>query len=254
MRKPVGMPILGAVLGAVLGVIAILVLQQGAIILPGRLVVFGILGVAISAGSLALTVAYRRPAVIVIQSLAILAVAFALTGIPGLSGHGALTGPCTVTATSSFPSSGDPGKTSVAEPFDIDPTGTLDWSAAFPIPYPTWTGTVGLDVAGFSVPVGTYTFDNTKNESGRSGNEDVRRQLQYIGDSTGLTLTGVYHVFASVTSGKDVCASDVYVRIRPHNLFSGPILGGLWTSAAIVGLIFGVYIAQVRRSRRDADA
>jgi hypothetical protein len=254
MRKPVGMPILGAVLGAVLGVIAILMLQQGAIILPGRLVVFGILGVAVSAGSLALTVVYRRAAVVVIQSLAILAVAFALTGIPALSGRGALTGPCTVTASSSFPDTGDPEKTSVANPFDIAPTGTLDWNAAFPVPYPTWSGTVGLDLAGFAVPVGTYTFDNAKNEFGRAGSEDVRRDLQYIEDSSGLTLTGVYHVFASVRSGSDVCAADMYVRIRPHNLVSGPILGGLWTSAAIVGLIFGVYIAQVRRSRKDADS
>jgi hypothetical protein len=238
----------------VLGVIAILILQQGAVILPGRLVVFGILGVAISASSLALTVVYRRAAVIVIQSLALLSVAFALTGFPGLSGDGAITGPCTVTASSSSPGSADPGKTSVAAPFDIDPTGTLDWSAAFPIPYASWTGTVGLDLGGFAVPMGAYTFDNVKNETGRAGHQDVRHDLQYLEDSSGLTLTGVYHVFASVRSGGDVCAADMYLRIRPHNLVSGPILGGLWTSAAIVGLIFGVYISQVRRSRRDADS
>jgi hypothetical protein len=248
-----GKPVLGAVLGAVIGVIAVLILQQGAVVLPTRLVVFGILGIATSAGSLLLTVAYRRPAVVAIHSIAVLAVAFALTGIPAMTARGDLSGPCTVSAVSSLWDAGSPADTSVRDPFDIAPAGTLDWRIAFPEPYETWSGTVGVDIAGFRVPVRTQGFDNTARETFREGSEDVPSRIREIEDISGLTVTGVYHVFASAETPGGACKADMYVRIAATSLFSGPILQGLWTCAAIVALIFAAYILQVRRAPADGD-
>ncbi len=253
MQRFRGKPALGAVLGAVTGVIAVLVLQQGAIVLPTRLVVFGILGITTSAGSLLLTVEYRRVAVLTIHSIALLSVAFALTGIPAMAARGDLSGPCTVSAVSSFPDDGSPARTSVSDPFDIDPVGTLDWRVAFPEPYETWSGTLGMDIAGFAIPVWTQGFDNTAKETSREGREDVRSDMHEVEEISGLTLTGVYHVFASVEAPGGSCRADVYVRIAPASLFSGSILQGLWTCAAIVALIFAAYIVQVRRAPADAD-
>jgi hypothetical protein len=247
-----GKPVLGAVLGAVVGVIAVLILQQGAVVLPTRLVAFGILGVATSAGSLLLTVAYRRAAVVAIHSIAVLAVAFALTGIPEMTARGDLSGPCTVSAVSSFPDDGSPAATSVRDPFDIAPGGTLDWRVAFPEPYKAWSGTVGTDIAGFSIPVWTQGFDNIARETSREGSEDVRNDIREVEEISGLTLTGVYHVFASVEVPGAACKADMYVRIAPTSLFSGPILQGLWTCVAIVALIFAAYIVQLRRAPADA--
>jgi hypothetical protein len=249
-----GKPVLGAVLGVVSGVIAVLILQQGAVVLPTRLVVFGVLGITTSAGSLLLTVAYRRVAVVAIQAIAVLSVAFALTGIPAMTARGDLSGPCTVAAVSSFPDAGSPADTSVRDPFDVAPAGTLDWRVAFPEPYATWSGTVGTDIAGFAIPVWTQGFDNTALETSREGSEDVRSDIREVEDISGLTLTGVYHVFASVEAPGGACKADMYLRIAPTGLFSGPILQGLWTAAAIVALIFAAYIVQVRRAPADADA
>lgn len=254
MQQSRGKPVLGAVLGAVLGVIAVLILQQGAVVLPTRLVVFGILGVATSAGSLLLTVAYRRPAVIAIHSLAVLAVAFALTGVPAMTARGDLSGPCTVSAVSSFPDDGSPAASSATDPFDIDPDGTLDWRVAFPEPYETWSGTIGTDIAGFRVPVWTQRLDNTLLETSREGTRDVASDLREVEEISGLTLTGVYHVFASVKAPGGACKADVYVRIAPNSIFSGPILQGLWTCAAIAALIFAAYIVQVRRAPAETES
>jgi hypothetical protein len=258
MQQSRGKPVLGAVLGAVLGVIAVLILQQGAVVLPTRLVVFGILGVATSAGSLLLTVAYRRVAVVAIHSIAVLSVAFALTGIPAMTARGDLSGPCTVSAVSSLGDAGNPADTSVRDPFDIAPAGTLDWRVALPEPYATWSGTVGTDIAGFAIPVWTQGFDNIALETSREGSEDVRSDIREVEDISGLTLTGVYHVFASVEAPggapDGACRADMYVRIAPTSLFSGPILQGLWTCAAIAALIFAAYIVQVRRAPADADS
>jgi hypothetical protein len=243
-----GKPVLGAVLGAVIGVIAVLILQQGAVVLPTRLVVFGVLGVATSAGSLLLTVAYRRGAVAAIHSIAVLAVAFALTGIPAMTARGDVSGPCTVSALSSVPDDGNPADTSVRDPLEIDPVGTLDWRVAFPEPYATWSGAIGVDIAGFWVPVWTQGFSNTARETSREGSEDVRSVIRDVEEISGLTLTGVYHVFASVEAPDGACKADMYVRIAPTSLFSGPILQGLWTCAAIVALIFAAYVIQIRKA------
>ena len=254
MQQSRGKPVLGAVLGAVLGVIAVLILQQGAVVLPTRLVVFGILGIAMSGGSLLLTVAYRRRLVVAIHSLAALMVVFALTGIPAMTARGDFSGPCTVSATSSFPDDGNPAGTSARDPFDIDPTGTLDWRVALPEPYATWSGTIGTTIAGFRVPVWTQSFDNTGLEASREGSEDVTADLREVEDISGLTLTGVYEVYAHVDVPGGACEADMYVRISPTNLFSGPILQGLWTCAAILALIVAAYVIQVRRAPADAES
>jgi acyl dehydratase len=46
----------------------------------------------------------------------------------------------------------------------------------------------------------------------------------------------------------------MYVRISPASLFSGPILQGLWTCAAIVALIVAAYVIQMRRGPADAES
>ncbi len=254
MPRPVGKPILGAAIGAASGAIAVLILQQGGIVPPTRLVLFGILGVAASAGSLLLTVTFRRPAPIVVQGACVAAVAFALTGIPAMSHHGNLSEPCEATATSSLPDTASPADTSVSDPFDLDSEGTLDYRVTVPGGLSDWSYSASLDVGGFPLVIWADHFPDETFGPVYEGTQDIGEDVQTIEDITGLRITGVYHVTGWVAGDEGRCDVDAYVRLKPPNLFSGAILVGLWAAAAFAALIAGVYGAQMAQLRRGARA
>jgi len=257
MPKSPGKPVLGAILGAALGAIAVAILQQGAVLLPTRLVVFGTLGLTASVGSLLLTVTYRSRAVVAVQSVAALSLAFALTGIPAMFDAGNLDGGCTASAQSGASDPVTPADTSVLRPLTIDPNGTLLWRAGTPAVFSDWSYSIRVDIAGF--PIEAWSDAGSLGTVGPSweGSEDLSERLGELEDVSGLALTGVYHVWGSIRGDEGGCDADVYFRIAPDNLFAGPILVGLWTAAAITLLVFSVYLIQIRKApgidaRRDS--
>ncbi len=253
MQKSAGKPVVGAVLGAAVGILAILILQQGAVLFPTRLVVFSILGAGASLGSLVLTRSFRSTAVVCVQSVAAALVAFSLTGISALDATGDLTGDCTVTAATASSGVVTPGDTSLRHPFAIDTAGTLEWRAATPVWYPKWSGTIGLEVGGFEVPMWNQRMENPWGDVGRGDTEDVAALMHEAEQLSGLTVSGVYHVFASISADEGACTANAYVAIPPPSLFSGPVLEGLWTALAIAVLIFAAYVVQLRAPARSRE-
>jgi hypothetical protein len=249
MPKSAGKPVLGSLLGATLGGIAVAILQQGAILLPTRLVVFGILGLGASVGSLVLTSALRRRAVVIVQSVVALSLAFALTGIPAMSDEGGVDGGCTASARAGDSDRVTPEDTSALEPFTIDTEDTLLWRAATPTTFRDWYYSIRVDVAGF--PIEAWSDAEPRGPIGPSweGSEDLSERLGELEDMSGLRPTGIYHVWGTVRGDEGECDAELYFRVTPDNLLDGPILVGLWTAAAIALLVLGVYFTQVRRER-----
>lgn len=251
MPKSPGKPVLGAVLGAALGAIVLAILQQGAVVLPTRLISFGTLGLCAGVGSLLLTVTYRSRTVVAVQSAAVLFLAFALTGIPTMSDAGSIEGGCTASAQLSGASIVTPADTSVFRPFAAHSDDILAWQAGTPAPFSDWAYSIRFDIAGFPIEV----WSDTEDEEGAigpswEGVEDLSLRIGELEDISGLTITGVYHLWGSVRGDEGACDIEVYVRIPPDHLFDGPILVGLWTAASIALLIFTVYAKQVRGARR----
>jgi hypothetical protein len=249
MQQSSGKPILGSLLGATLAGITVAILQQGAVLLPTRLVVFGLLGIGASVGSLVLTTAVRSRAVLAAQSVAALSLAFALTGIPAMSDSGGIDGGCTASASTGSSDPVTPADTSVVRPLAIDTEDTVVWQASTPAVFHDWYYAIRIDVAGF--PIAAWSDADSGGAIGPSwdGNEDLTERLGELEDVSGLTVTGVYHLWGSIRGDEGACDAEVYVRITPDHLFDGPILVGLWTAAAIALLVFSVYLTQVRGAR-----
>ena len=249
MSQSPGKPALGAILGATLAGIAVAILQQGAILLPTRLVVFGMLGLGASVGSLLLTGVRRNRALFAVQAIAVLSLMFALTGIPAMSDAGGIEGGCEASAQVGDGDPVMPEDTSVLNPLTIDTDDTLVWWASTPSAFRDWWYSIRVDVAGF--PVEAWRDAEPLGPIGPSweGSEDLNERLGELEDISGLPVTGIYHVWGTVRGDEGECDAELYVRITPDNLLDGPILAGLWTAAGIGMLVFGVYFAQVRRER-----
>ncbi len=251
MSRPAGKPLLGAALGVALAFFVLLLLQQAGIVPPTRLIVFSVIGVCVSAGSLALTVTLLRPAAITVQAISLLLVAFSLTGIPAMGDHGRLDGGCDAFATSTTPDEARPADTSVGDPFDIDPGGTLNYRVTTPEPFPDWTYSASMDIGGFPVGIWGGQFPMETFGPVFEGTEDTAHDTRILEDITGVKITGVYHLSGWIAGNERRCDIDLYVRIKPANPFSGPILAGAWTGAAFVILIGAVYGAQMAHLRRE---
>jgi len=251
MPRPQGKPVLGAAVGAALGFIVALVLQQGGVVPPTRLVLFALVGTLASAGSLLLTVAFRRVAPLVVQAVCLATVVFALTGIPAMRDHGGLTGPCEAAATSSVPDTAIAADTSVGDPFDLDPDGTLDYRVSVPGGLSNWRYSASIDVGGIPIVLWNDSFPDETFGPVYEGTEDIGEDLATLEDITGLRITGVYHVTGWVAGDEGRCDIDAYVRLKPPHLFSGAILVGLWAAAAFALLIGSVYAVQAAQARRN---
>jgi hypothetical protein len=233
----------------VVGVIAVAILQQAAILLPTRLVAFGVLGLAASVRSLVLTTAFRSRAVLAVQGVAALFLVFALTGIPAMGDSGGIDGGCEASARVGANGPVTPADTSVLAPMTIATDDTVAWQAATPEAFRDWYYAFRVDIAGF--PIGVWSDAEPVGAIGPAweGTEDLSVRLDELEDVSGMRLAGVYHVWGSIRGEEGACDAELYLRITPDHPFDGPVLTGLWTAAAIALLVFGVYVRQVRSAR-----
>ena len=250
MQQSSGKPALGSLLGATLGAIAVAILQQGAVLLPTRLVVFGFVGLGAGIGSLLLTISFRSRTALASQILAALSIAFALTGIPAMSDAGGIDGPCTAFARVGASDPVTPAETSVLAPLTIHTDDTLVWAASSPTEFRDWYYAIHVDVAGFPVEAWSDAEDEGAIGPSWQGSEDLSERLGELEDLSGMTVTGVYHLWGSIRGDEAECEVEVYFRVTPDSLVDGPVLVGLWTAAAIALMVFAVYARQVQEARR----
>lgn len=236
----IGKPILGACLGALAAVFVVVILQQGGILPPERLVLFGLLGLGIGVGAFALSTAFKARPFLIVQAIAVLFLGFALSGIPAFGASGYITGGCYVDGETPEDAA-TPDETSVSEPFIIDRAGPLDWYADSPGVFTDWQTKLSLDVGGFAVPVwsGTHPNDGRATDWGKV--EDIGEYVEDVKGATGLTLSGVYHLYGSLVAGEGSCTMSAYIVIPPTSLFAGPLLLGSWIGLAAV-LGFGTFL------------
>lgn len=263
MQTKKGMPVAGALLGALAGLIVALILQVGGIVPATRLVLFGSVGLAMAIGSLVLTIVYKRVAFIVVQVIAIAILGFGLTGIPAMNATGALTGGCTLEGTSTWPDTATPDSTSVMDPFTVDPEGELAWSGTTPQVFTDWDSAISLDVGGFKVRLWSDTNPNDGGATEWGNVEDVAGYIADIESTTGISLSGVYHLYGNLDA-QGQCAMDGYIVIPPDNLFDGLVLIILWVLLVIIVIVMIVLVIVVCGRRRaiargvgegsDADA
>lgn len=179
--------------------------------------------------------------------LAIIAIPLALVGSAALAQS--LDGGCTVSATSDLDSTTMLDATR-ADPFDIDPEGTIAWNARSPEAIMDHTWVINVDIGGFGLPVakgGDANTDGTLESVGERSIPELIERAKAAGVPNAdmlAELRGIYRVFGDIT-GSSTCAGDAYVNIvgNPLQALVGQIAAGL----AALGLILMIWSGAAKK-------
>ena len=123
-------PLLGSLLGLLLGIVIVALLWQLGVVPPDRLVLFGVLSITTALVTILLTqrtMLVRKRFVLVMVMCGLMA-GVAVAGIPDAVATGSIASGCSANATSSLDSK-TPEQTSIADPFDVTGTDTVQWTA-----------------------------------------------------------------------------------------------------------------------------
>ncbi|WP_062212176.1 hypothetical protein [Demequina oxidasica] len=253
--KPQPKPVTGAIFGFLFGLVIVLLLWQLGILPPDRLVVFGIVAIVMMVSTFALTqrVSLVRKRFVVVVVFASLLGGVALTGIPEFVGGGSISDGCTIEASSSLSDTTGPAGTSATSPFKAALSDDVPWTMTTAAVVTTGTNAAGLKVAGFEIPTYTGTVDNTAGVEQISGTANVQAVQDQLKDDSGISLTGVYHVYGYVHAAEGDCDVNGYVLVAPASAFGNPILIGLWVLAVILFIVILVLAIGVRRSIHTSE-
>ncbi len=255
MKIRKGWPILGAVLGGLGALVLILILMFAAIVPPTRFVVWGLLGLGILVGSLMLTVVIKSVKFITILVIAVAMLVWSGLGFPAHNANGDLTGGCDL-AGLSFDGGGlpldaaTPQETSVADPFVIEPTGSIEWSGSTPGAFEGWGAWLAVDFGGFAVRVWDGGHDNSGLDPDEGGTIDVGSYVDDIENATHLQLAGVLHLYGNINSPDGACDMDAYLELPSDGLFAGLVLKILWVILAIIAIVLLILMIPVCRARK----
>jgi len=176
------------------------------------------------------TARVRRRRLLVLSGAVLLLIAFAGTARAADPTAGAaITGPCTVTATSTAKSGGQPdtlagpGTSDPANPFDVDPKGSVAWAGTGPA---ITSGSYQLTIYG--LPVWSGTFDNAEGKTSADG-------VLQLGDILPIDVVGLVEVGGSISGTGGSCSGSAWVRLGGDPLTSIPGLVGI--GAGILGLV-----------------
>lgn len=177
-----------------------------------------------------MTARVRRRRLLVLSGAALLLIAFAGTARAADPTAGAaITGPCTVTATSTGKSGEQldtltgPGTSDPNNPFDVDPKGSVAWAGTGPA---ITSGAYQLTIYG--LPIWSGDFDNTEGKTSADGVLD-------LGDVLPIDVVGVVEVGGSISGTGGSCSGSAWIRLTGDPLTSIPGLVGI--GAGILGLI-----------------
>ncbi len=178
-----------------------------------------------------MTSRFRRPRLLVLSAAALLLlIAFAGTVRAADPPAGAaITGPCTITATSTGRSGEQldtltgPGTSDPNNPFDVDPKGSVAWAGTGPA---ITSGTYQLTIYG--LPIWSGDVNNTEGKTSADGVLD-------LGDVLPIDVAGVVEVGGSISGTGGSCSGSAWIRLGGDPLTSIPGMVGI--GAGILGLV-----------------
>lgn len=151
-----------------------------------------------------------------------------------------LEGGCTVQATSSLDTTTVVDATR-SDPFEIDPEGSVSWTATSPGPIKNHTWSIGVRIGTVTVTVAKGGDPNEGGSQSSTGSRTVSDLVESAKASgtpgAGLLrgLRGIYHVTGSIAGQGGACSGDGWVRIA-GSPFSSP-LGAAGAGVAVIGLL-----------------
>ena len=244
----------GFFLGLLLGLAVAVLLQQAGVWPLDRLLLFGSAGVFALIGILMSGAGRERVgafASIVPLVLAVALIGWGATGIGEINESGQINGGCAVQAESSVDAT-TVTDTSRQDPFQVDPEGSLSWSATSPAPITNHLWEIYVDVGGFPVVIASNgeAEPNTDNDTENTGEvADVSAYVAEVSDYTGLELDGVFEVGGSIDGEGGACDGFGFVELT-----AGPLTTLVSQIAAGVGLLalIGLLVLAVSRTREAA--
>lgn len=249
-------PVVGVFLGLLLGLGVVSLLWVTGALPPDRLVLFGILALALALASWAAIQKWSasKPGAITATVLVSVLAGVALTGIPEFTRGGSLSDGCTFSVTASDGTTVTPADTSATAPFDVAPGDMIPWSGDTDGVPLGESATAGLVIGGFTLPLWNGTDINTDETATWGGTVDVAALLDDVTGSSGIELTGTFHVSGGLSAGNAECTGDGYVRVAPAGAFATGLLWGLWiiTLLAFAGLVW-VAVAVRKSFATEAD-
>ena len=254
--KPRPKPLLGLVLGVLIGAVIVGLLWQLGVAPPDRLVLFGVLAVAIALTELLLTQTTRRGKrrFVTVMVIAGIFAGVALTGIPEtLLNKGSISDGCSLTMTSATDEA-SPTDTSAFDPFDTTPGDTVSFTSATDEVLTNWDSGLGISIGGIPITLWTAQRANEQGFTEWSGSESVQKYLDELEDQSGLQLRGTYHVVGYIHADEGDCEMAGYLRINAEGPFATPLIIALWVAGALLLIIIVWVGVSVGRSVRDAKA
>lgn len=259
MEAQGGRKVLGTVLGVVAGLMVAVLLQQAGVLPLDRVSAFGLPALvgALVLGALVARAGFARAAAEwVAIVIIVLLLVMAATGLPALAASGEqggstgyLDGGCTVEAMSDLDTT-SVTDTSRSDPFDVDPDGTVSWTATSPGPIMDHTWEIWVDVAGFSVTIADGGDENEDGDTENVGSEPVRPYADQVAGVIGGDLVGLFLVGGDIAGDGGACDGQAWLRI------DGSLLSNLVGQGALgllLLLVIIIVIIIVRSGRRTVE-
>jgi len=227
----------GFLLGLLLGLAIAVLLQQAGVWPLDRLLVFGTAGGFALIGILMGGAGRERAGAfssIVPLVLAVALIGWGATGIAEINESGQINGGCAVQAESSVDTTAVTD-TSRQDPFQVDPEGSLSWSATSPAPITNHLWEIYVDIGGFPVVIASNdeAEPNTDGDTENAGDvADVSAYVAEVSNYTGLELDGVFEVGGSIEGEGGACDGFGFVELT-----ADPLTTLISQIAAGVGLL-----------------
>ena len=241
----------GFFLGLLLGLAVAVLLQQAGVWPLDRLLLYGSAGVFALIGILMSGAGRERAgsfASVVPLVLAVALIAWGATGIAEVNESGQINGGCAVQAESSIDST-TVTDTSRQDPFEVDPDGSLSWSAISPAPITNHLWEIYVDIGGFPLVVASNDEPepNTDEDTENAGEvADISAYIAEVSDFTGLELDGVFEVGGGIEGEGGACDGFGFVELT-----ADPLTTLFSQIAAGVGLLalIGLFVLAFNRTR-----
>ena len=241
----------GFFLGVLLGLAVAVILQQAGVWPLDRLLLYGSAGVFALIGILMGGAGRERAgafASVVPLVLAVALIGWGATGIAEVNETGQINGGCAVQAESSLDST-TVTDTSRQDPFQVDPEGSLSWSATSPAPVTNHLWEIYVDIGGFPLVVASNDEPelNTDEDTENTGEvADISAYIAEVSDFTGFELDGVFEVGGGIEGEGGACDGFGFVELT-----ADPLTTLLSQIAAGVGLLalIGLLVLAFNRTR-----
>jgi len=244
----------GFLLGLLLGLAVAVLLQQAGVWPLDRLLLFGSAGVFALIGILMSGAGRERVgafASIVPLVLAVALIGWGATGIAEINESGQINGGCTVQAESSVDTT-TVTDTTRQDPFQVDPEGSLSWTATSPAPITDHLWEIYVDVGGFPVVIASNDEPepNTDEDTENTGEvADLSAYIADVSDFTGLELDGVFEVGGSIEGEGGACDGFGFVELT-----ADPLTTLISQIAAAIGLLALIALLVIASNRtREAE-